>query len=365
MSVTIALLGDTMLGRLVGERLATVDPTQLVAPAVTTLLAAADLRVLNLECCISERGEPWPDPHKPFFFRAPPIAVETLTSMGVDIVTLANNHALDFGHTALLDTLGHLRAAGIAVVGAGPDLDAARRPVVLEVDDLRVGVIGVTDHPAEYAAGPDRPGVAHADLRRGTPGWLLDLVAEQDTDVVLVTPHWGPNMTTEPPGYVQRAADELLAAGASLIAGHSAHVFHGVRLPTAPSRAIAYDLGDFLDDYDLGLAGCRARQGLVGARASGPSSGAGRARVCWRGRACLRSQGMPRPMLTYATSPVWAGQLALSGLRTWVEAGRQASDRRNRRAVRHSGSGVWSGLRVEDVMPARGCEGQWLQRSGS
>ncbi len=105
---------------------------------------------------------------------------------------------------------------------------------------------------AEYAARDDRPGIAYADLRRAPPDWLRDL---PEADAVLVTPHWGPNMTSEPVPHVRRAADALLEAGATLIAGHSAHVFHGV------GPRVLYDLGDFLDDYrvdptlrnDLGL----------------------------------------------------------------------------------------------------------------
>jgi poly-gamma-glutamate capsule biosynthesis protein CapA/YwtB (metallophosphatase superfamily) len=74
----------------------------------------ADFCVLNLECCISNRGERWADPLKPFFFRAPPAAVDVLTGLGVDCVNLANNHALDFGYDALFDTFEHLRSAGIS-----------------------------------------------------------------------------------------------------------------------------------------------------------------------------------------------------------------------------------------------------------
>jgi poly-gamma-glutamate synthesis protein (capsule biosynthesis protein) len=170
-------------------------------------------------------------------------------------VTLANNHALDFGPTALLDTLDHLHRAGIATVGAGRDESEARRPAVLDAGGLRVGVVGFTDHPPDYAAGPGRPGVAYADLRRGPPRWVLDTVATLGTDVVVVTPHWGPNMVAEPVPSVRRAAEALRAAGATLVAGHSAHVFHGV------SGLVLYDLGDFIDDYvtdpdlrnDLGL----------------------------------------------------------------------------------------------------------------
>ena len=257
MTATLALAGDTMLGRSVARTLATTPSQTLVAPEIRAALSQADLVVLNLECCISERGRPWEAPGKPFFFRAPPRAVELLALLRVDCVTLANNHALDYGVDALADTLDHLAAAGIATVGAGPDLDQARRPAVLTAAGLRVAVVGVTDHPADFAAAPDRPGVAFADLGRQVPGWLAQLVREAaaNADVTLVTPHWGPNMTTAPVRHVRRAATALVDAGATLVAGHSAHVPHGV------AGRVLYDLGDFLDDYrveprlrnDLGL----------------------------------------------------------------------------------------------------------------
>jgi poly-gamma-glutamate capsule biosynthesis protein CapA/YwtB (metallophosphatase superfamily) len=241
--VKLALAGDTMLGRNVAERLALVAPTALFADDVVAAAHEADLFVLNLECAISDRGEPWPDQYKPFFFRAPPVAVEALQHLGVSCVTLANNHALDFGAVALLDTCHHLADAGIAWVGAGADLAAARTPAVLEHGGERVGVVGVADHPRDYAAGLDRPGIAYADLRHETPGWLLDTIGHLDTDLVVVSPHWGPNMVTQPVPHVRAAAATLRAAGATLVAGHSAHVFHGV------SDRILYDLGDFIDDY--------------------------------------------------------------------------------------------------------------------
>jgi poly-gamma-glutamate capsule biosynthesis protein CapA/YwtB (metallophosphatase superfamily) len=255
MTVTVALAGDTMLGRGVARALATAPPEALVAPEVRAAIGQADLVVLNLECCISDRGRPWDAPGKSFFFRAPLRAVELLALLGTDCVTLANNHALDYGVEALADTLNLLAAAGIATVGAGTDLEQARRPTILATGGLRVAVLGVTDHPPDFAAGPDRPGVAFADLGRRVPDWLLERIRAADAEVVLVTPHWGPNMTSEPVGHVRRAAAALVDAGATLVAGHSAHVPHGV------AGRVLYDLGDFLDDYrvdprlrnDLGL----------------------------------------------------------------------------------------------------------------
>ena len=136
--VVLGLAGDTMLGRLVGDRLAAGGPRSLVAPEVVSVAQEADLFLLNLECCISEHGEPWSAPGKPFFFRAPPAAVDVLDLLGVDCVTLANNHALDYGPTALLDTFTHLERAGITWVGAGPDLDRARAPSSIEACGYRL-----------------------------------------------------------------------------------------------------------------------------------------------------------------------------------------------------------------------------------
>jgi poly-gamma-glutamate capsule biosynthesis protein CapA/YwtB (metallophosphatase superfamily) len=246
-----------MLGRGVAQRLHDDPRAQLIAPEVAEAAASADRFVLNLECCISERGKRFDDPRKPFFFRAPPIAAQRLAELGVDAVTLANNHALDYGPVALLDTLEHLARAGIAHVGAGLHEGAARAPATIGARGMRLRVVAVSDHPAAFAATSDRPGIAHADLRgHRAPDWLHAAArATPDVDAVLVTPHWGPNMRTEPVAEVRSAARALEAAGATLVAGHSAHVFQGVR------GRVLYDLGDFLDDYtthaelrnDLGL----------------------------------------------------------------------------------------------------------------
>jgi poly-gamma-glutamate capsule biosynthesis protein CapA/YwtB (metallophosphatase superfamily) len=251
----LGLAGDTMLGRGVADALSR-DPTALVADAVASVMRECDLCILNLECCVSTRGRRWPAPDKPFFFRAPPRAVELLAHLGVDCVTLANNHALDYGEEALLDTFDHLRAAGIAWVGAGVDIEAARTPRLLQAGGARLGIVAFSDHPAEFEAAQGRAGIAYARVPEAQQ-WVHGAIAaaRQSADAVLVTPHWGPNMNTEPQRHLRAAAAGLLKAGATLVAGHSAHVFHGT------DGAILYDLGDFLDDYathpvlrnDLGL----------------------------------------------------------------------------------------------------------------
>ena len=247
--LTIALGGDVMLGRGVAEALAARSPADVWSPDLRGVLAEADLVVVNLECCISERGEPWDPGHKPFHFRAPPRAIEALSAVGVGAVWLANNHALDFGPAALEDTLDLLDDAGITVVGAGRDLDAARTGRVVEAGGRRIGMIAFADHPADFAAAPDRPGIAWTDIVRGAPGWLMDEVARlaPQCDIVIAGPHWGPNMTTEPRDRHRTVAADLVAAGIGALAGHSAHVVHGVGI--LDEIPICYDLGDLLDDY--------------------------------------------------------------------------------------------------------------------
>ena len=245
----LGLAGDTMLGRKVAETIAEHGPDAVVADEVVAVAHEADLLVLNLECCISDRGARRRDPRKPFFFRAPPAATEVLTRLGVDCVTLAKNHVLDYGAEALLDTLAHLRAAGIGYVGAGADVSEARAPTTLQTDGFRLAIVGCADYPQEYAAGRGTPGIAYG------LDWVEHVLRDVEADAVLVTPHWGPNMAAEPLPRIRRAAAGLRAAGATLVAGHSAHVFHAVE------DGILYDLGDFLDDYavdrelrnDLGL----------------------------------------------------------------------------------------------------------------
>jgi poly-gamma-glutamate capsule biosynthesis protein CapA/YwtB (metallophosphatase superfamily) len=309
--VTIALGGDTMLGRKVGEALLERPPASVWDPALLAILGEADLVVVNLECCVSERGEPWPAPGKPFFFRAPPAAVAALAAAGVRAVWLANNHALDFGEIALLDTFDHLDRAGIAWAGAGPDLAQARRGAVIQAGDTRIGLLGFADHPADFAATASTPGIAWADperlSRHGPPVWLVEEVRRLSAtcDVVIVGPHWGPNMRLRPMPHHPAVARALIGAGASLVAGHSAHVVQPLEL--VDGAPVCYDLGDLLDDYaidpelrnDLGvllLFEPDRRLELVPLRLeyarTGLAAGEDRARLVGRLRAAARRDGI-------------------------------------------------------------------------
>jgi poly-gamma-glutamate capsule biosynthesis protein CapA/YwtB (metallophosphatase superfamily) len=241
-----------MLGRSVAETLALTAGADVWSPGVREVCADCDVLVVNLECCVSGQGSPTAlIPGKPFFFRAPPSAVDALRAIGANVAGVANNHALDFGADALADTLGHLRAAGIVPVGAGTEIGSARRGVVVSVGGLLLGVLALSDHPQEYGAGKGRAGIAYADLSRGVPDWVTTELRRLrgEAELILVFPHWGPNMTSRPAPWQRQRSRQLLAAGADAVAGHSAHVFHGVAL--TPSGPVLYDLGGALDDYAI------------------------------------------------------------------------------------------------------------------
>ncbi len=252
-SLRIGLLGDVMLGRSVGQRLREGgEPAALWDASLRELACSLDLVICNLECCLSTRGAPTTlIAGKPFFFRGPPRAVDSLRAIGVRVAGLANNHLLDFGSDAGADTVALLRAGGIAAVGAGEGLAAARAPAIVECAGKRVGVLALADHPVEYAAAANRFGTAYASLRDGPPAWLPSALDELRArcDLLIVFVHWGPDMTSRPAAWQRRAAAALCAAGADLVAGHSAHVFHGVGFERG--RPVLYDLGDALDDYSV------------------------------------------------------------------------------------------------------------------
>ena len=243
-----------MLGRSVDERWDDAADPAGVWGSTLDRVRSLDGLLCNLECAVSARGERRSG--RAYYFRADPDwAVPALEAAGVRFASLANNHLLDFGPTALVDTTDHLAAAGIAHAGAGPDRAAAVRPAVASVGDLSVGVVAFTDQSASYRAGPDSPGTAWTPLSHraaGTRRLVADALAtvhERDPDLVVASLHWGPNWVVEPSRGQRAFARWLVDNGVDVVHGHSAHVVQGVE--TYRGRPIVYDAGDFVDDYVL------------------------------------------------------------------------------------------------------------------
>ena len=245
---TLALTGDVMLGRGVNETLPTARPEEPWGD-VLPLLDAADLRIINLECAITEHKQPWSLTPKVFHFRADPAATEVLKAARVDACSLANNHTLDFEERGLLDTLRHLERAGIRYAGAGRDAEEAARPALLEGG---VALVAFTDNEPPFAAGPNRPGTNYLSvslesevLRRVEVA--VGAAREAGARTIVFSNHWGPNMVQRPRENFRRFARAVVDRGVDLYYGHSAHLFQGVEI--YHGKPILYDTGDFIDDY--------------------------------------------------------------------------------------------------------------------
>lgn len=252
-TLRLAFVGDIMIGRWVAETLRREGPAYPWGDIVP-VLAQADLRLGNLECALTAHTSEWRDGgRKAFYFRADPAAVASLKIAGFDFVSLANNHAGDFGIPGLLETVETLDAAGIAHAGAGINLREATMPARLTVTGWRVSIVAFADYPASWAATPTSPGINHTRVSHD-PAVLARVEsaiaeARKDADVVVFTIHWGPNMAVRAPSHFRLFARWVIDAGADIFWGHSAHVAQGIE--TWHGRPILYDTGDFVDDYAI------------------------------------------------------------------------------------------------------------------
>jgi poly-gamma-glutamate capsule biosynthesis protein CapA/YwtB (metallophosphatase superfamily) len=238
--LVLAAVGDVTLGsgvlsaiRALGARY----PWRSVAP----VLRNADLAVANLEGAVSTRGAPWP--RKRYTFRGPPYALRPVAPYaGIDVVSLANNHSLDFGRPAFLDTIRHSRRFGLVPVGGGANLRRALRPRILERGGLRVAFLGFSDvRPLGFDAGAGTPGTAPAFPQHVRAGVRA---ARRRADVVVTYFHWGVERASRPNGD-QRALGRLaLDAGAHVVLGAHPHVLQPFR--RRGKRLVAWSLGNFV-----------------------------------------------------------------------------------------------------------------------
>lgn len=236
---TIAAVGDIMLGGRAEPFLKEHGPGYPFR-SVLPVLRQADVVVGNLESPISTRGEAVKN--KKFTLRAGPLAAEALKEAGVRVVSLANNHAMDFGPLALQDTLATLSENGILFSGAGMNLDDARSPALLRAGGRTLAFLSYSlTFPLEFFAAPARPGTA--------PGYS-DYVKEDirkaraRADIVVVSFHWGAEVMFAAKDYQVALGRKAVDWGADLVLGHHPHVLQ--ELEVYKGRLIAYSLGNFV-----------------------------------------------------------------------------------------------------------------------
>jgi poly-gamma-glutamate synthesis protein (capsule biosynthesis protein) len=248
------VVGDLELAFGVGRRIVR-DGPQVPFAAVADYLGQADLVIGNLECSLSRNGAPWPK--KLLHFGAPAQAAEALAVGGIDAVSNANNHALDFGPDAFVDTLGLLDDQGVGHFGGGANRSAAHAPLVLERNGLRIALLAyVTPFwgPVHFTtkaweAGPGSTGVAIARA----DDIAADVAAARElADVVVVSIHSDGEYRHMPKRSQRRMADAAIGAGAALVVGAGPHVLQGYR--SGDHTLIAYSLGNFVFPGYTGLA---------------------------------------------------------------------------------------------------------------
>ncbi|HEU0114552.1 MAG TPA: CapA family protein, partial [Thermomicrobiales bacterium] len=244
-SLVVDIVGDFMLER----RLAAAD-----VAATRPLFAGADVAIANLDTVLSDRGAPVP---KWANLRGPRECAHDLRAMGIDVVALANNHAMDFRAEGMLDTCRALAAAGVRHAGAGADLAAASAPAVIETPNGTLAVLSIAGTlPPESAAGPASPGIAPLHVRYAfavddallpeQPGTVPEVWTElNESDVarvrrdvaaarslagaVVVVVHWGVPAQWRAPAhpvlqqYQRRLGRVLIDAGAEAVLGNHAH----------------------------------------------------------------------------------------------------------------------------------------------
>lgn len=251
-TLTLAFAGDLNFD----QQLATLlPPDARLVRALRPLLGGADLSMLNLETSLTARGAPEP---KTYHFRAPPSALDAVAATGVDVVTMANNHAADYGPVGLADSLAAVADSPIPVVGIGAQARQAFAPAVLHRAGLSIAVFGATqidDRTLQaFSATATAPGVATSL----DPARLVTAVraARRAHDLVIVYLHWGLDYTSCPDDRQPAVAAALSAAGADVIVGSHAHRVQGGGW--LGRSYVDYGLGNFVwarNDDDNGVSG--------------------------------------------------------------------------------------------------------------
>lgn len=218
------------------------DISGILSAGYRNEIAAADFFMVNEEFPFSSRGRAAED--KQYTFRIPTDRVHILKEINPSMVTLANNHALDFGQEALEDTMEVLKAAGIGYTGAGEDLAAAGTPTETDIRGHRIAVIGASRvlPAADWAAGGRHAGLFSAY----DPAALLSLIKKEKEKgcFTIVYMHWGTERA-EKPNEVQTALGrQLIDAGADLVTGAHPHVLQGIEY--YKGKPIVYSLGNFI-----------------------------------------------------------------------------------------------------------------------
>lgn len=245
--VTLAITGDILLSSHVLNNYDSGGINDVVSDRLRAEMQSADITMANEEFPFSERGSEAQD--KQFTFRVNPSYVAALTELGVDVVTVANNHALDFGKEALTDTFTTLDGAGIAYVGAGDSKERAMQPFITEAGGRKIGFLAASRVIPEVSWNIEnqQPGM----LCTYDSELLCEAVrnAKTQCDYVVVYVHWGVERENTPQEYQRQLAKSYIDAGADLVIGAHPHVLQGMEY--YQGKPIVYSLGNFIFNQEI------------------------------------------------------------------------------------------------------------------
>ncbi len=252
--VTLAFVGNIVPARCVRAAADRRGDDRYIYAEVAPLLRQADYALALLNSSLTARVPPT-GCVVTFLLVGDPHHAQTLAWAGFDAVNVATNHIKNGGDAAFLDTLEAIRQAGLAVVGGGPDLEAALQPLVVTLGGVRFAFVALNFVESRSFAGPNTPGAA--PLTEETLQRAMRL-ARQQADVVIALPHWGPEYEVMPDLWQRRFTRAFLEAGADVIVGNHAHVVQAaLRYGTVP---VYYGLGNFVFDQDWSL---ETQQGVL------------------------------------------------------------------------------------------------------
>ncbi|MBP9211774.1 MAG: CapA family protein [Bacteroidetes bacterium] len=238
-TVTFLAFGDVNLGRTVGQRILKVD-VHFPFRKYSIPEDSADIVFANLECQVSDQKGETGHPKFNLIFTAPPEAITTLKASGIDIVSTANNHAVDYGIDALKETVDRLTAANIPFVGTSKEKENLYRPLIYEKNNIKFAIFGVSAFVnmtfkgwRDHVAVPDSVKLAE------------QIAAVRDSvDVVILSYHGGVEYTDKPADHVKRFAEWSVLNGVDLFLGHHPHVTFGVQ--QRGKSIIVHSLGNFV-----------------------------------------------------------------------------------------------------------------------
>ncbi len=267
--ISVIFTGDIMLSRGVDYQIKKNNNYNYPFLKIADTVKSADIAFGNLEGPISSRGS---NQGSIYSFRDDPKTVEGLKFTGFDVLSLANNHILDWGRESLEDTISILKANNIEPVGAGEDYDEANKPVIKEVNGTKFAFLAYTNLlPTSFKATESVAGISEFDVESIEKA-IKD--AEKNADIVIVSLHWGDEYADYPSLWQKNLAHALIDSGADLIIGHHPHVVQGIEKysPSSPKAVsfaplgratktesdgqgktgwIAYSLGNFVFDQNF------------------------------------------------------------------------------------------------------------------